>query len=711
MRIFRRFFLVVFFIFCGNASAEEFTACVKNAIAPKANPDVIPPLPAHPRILINAQTISDLKILIANKDPTAVKLLANVTTHNNWILAHFPNPFPIPAAESLSLTTAREIQDIIATNAGLYLLTGNTQYSVRAIAEMLQAAQYPDWDDNNFLVTAEMTQAMAMGYDWLYSVLTAAQIQVIEDGIVKNGLQPGVTQLANGEYNTPNSNWTAVVNGGLLNGVIAMDDASPALVQQIIPYLKANLTAVSSMYAPDGGWVEGPGYFNYATKYFTYAVASLQSGLGTDWNLGSTSGYNLAGDYGVYVNGPTTLSFNYADAANTAYYSAAMIWLSRQFNKPVFGKSEYSVISKPAIASDEIYNSAQMSDFIMELLWYTPCVGSAPVWPATDHLSNGTASSGSSFVFMRSSWSDPDAFSVALKGGNNVGSGHSHADLGSFVLDALGVRWGIQLGAESYSLPNLFPGSGATLEVWNERLYYYMMGTSGQNTLAISGVYQTPPSLENQYGFGTSQIVGYHSNPGTLSFGVVDLTNAYSAATLKKGKHSALVTSAKRGIALIKGNNILVRDEIQATAPVDIVWSFHTFASVSINASKTVATLTDAASGKTLVATLLFPIAGSYFELVSTNPNIVNLPYPWHGTNGCDAAANTWVDTIGCIENADSGINNLVVRVPQASMPTSDVIQVLFNQTGIVTPAVTKVIENLGDLSKWIAKGPVVPPV
>ena len=83
-------------------------------------------------------------------------------------LPHFPNPYPIPAPDTLSLTTAREIQDIIATNAGLFLLTGNTTYSNRAIAEMLQVAKYPDWNPSNFLVTAETTQAMAMGYDWVF---------------------------------------------------------------------------------------------------------------------------------------------------------------------------------------------------------------------------------------------------------------------------------------------------------------------------------------------------------------------------------------------------------------------------------------------------------------------------------------------------------------------------------------------------------------
>jgi hypothetical protein len=681
------------------------SACAANPIASPANPTGAPPFPAHPSILTNQTEITHLKALIAAKDPTAVKLFDNVTAHENVILSHYPNPFPIPAANSLSLSTAREIQDIIATSAGLYLLTGNTEYSNRALAEMTQVANYPDWNAaNDFLTTAETIQAMAIGFDWLYALLTPAQSTALVNAMVKNGLQPGLVALAKGEYNTPNSNWTAVVNGGILNGALAIATQQPSLLNSLIPYVQANLKAVSSLYAPYGGWVEGPGYFTYATKYFSYAVASLQTTLGTDWGLSNSSGYNLAGDFGVYENSPTTLSFNFGDAGNSPIFGSFMVWLSRQFNQPRFGMSEYSVTSQPTIASDELYNAQQNSDFVMDLLWYTPCIGGKPDWPAVDHLSNGDAASGDAFVYLRSKWTNPDATNIALKGGNNVGSGHSHADIGSFVLDANGVRWGELLGGESYALPNMFPGGGASLAVWNERLYYYRNSTAGANTLNISATYQTLPSLNNQYGFGTAAVVGYSSTPDTLSFGVVDMTNAYSNVV---SGTAPIVTAAMRGIALINNTHVLVRDEVTAASPVDVVWSMHTNAAIAITKNGTVATLTDPATGKTYVATLLSPTNGAAFSTASTNPNTVNLPYQWTGTNGCTAAANTWVDTLGCIENPNTGINNLIVRIPQAQMAKSNVTQVLFSQTGNIGPCVSEAITKLGTLSHWIALGPV----
>jgi hypothetical protein len=697
-------FLVVLFLLCNNSNAA--VVCRPNAMAAKANPDATPPLPAHPRILVRSGEITNLKALIANKDEDALSLFNSVTAHNDWILASYPNPYPIPAAQSLPLGTAREIQDIIATNAGLYLLTGNTTYSKRAIAEMLQVAQYPDWNPGNFLVLAETTQAMAMGYDWLYSVLTSAQRTTIVNAIVNNALIPALSALNEGAYSTPNSNWTAVVNGALLNGALAIDGQA-TLVKQILTPIKINLTAVGGMYAPTGGWVEGPGYFVYATKYYTYAVATLFSALGADWGLSGMTGYDRAGAYGIYENGPTFQSFNYADSSSAPVYSSAMMWLGRQFKIPLFGSMEIYTTSNGAVASLEKYNSQQMSDYVMDLLWYASCEGGKTTFPSNDHFSDGTGVSVNAFVYLRSNWNNSSGFSVAFKGGNNVGSGHSHADLGSFVLDALGVRWGMQLGGENYALPNMFPGGGATLGVWNERLYYYRNSTAGQNTLSISSTYQTAPSFATQYGFGTSMVSAFYSNPGVLSFGVVNLTNAYGNVVVN---NTPVVTSAQRGIALLQASNILVRDEVQATSPVDIVWNFHTAATISLDPTKTVATLIDRVSGKSIVATILSPMNGAYFDIASTNPNTVTQNYSWTGTNGCTAAANTFTDTIGCIESTNAGVSNLVIRMPQASISKTDVIQVLFNQTGTISSDLAMSIVNLGPLRNWINKAPVKTP-
>ena len=75
-------------------------------------------------------------------------------------------------------------------------------------------------------------------------------------------------------------------------------------------------------------------------------------------------------------------------------------------------------------------------------------------------------------AFFRSSWEDPNALFLAVKGGDNKAP-HAHLDLGSFVLDAGGVRWAADLGPDDYNLPGYFG---------KQRWGYYRMRTESHNT-------------------------------------------------------------------------------------------------------------------------------------------------------------------------------------------------------------------------------------
>src|SRR6185437_13853424 len=117
---------------------------------------------------------------------------------------------------------------------------------------------------------------------------------------------------------------------------------------------------------------------------------------------------------------------------------------------------------------------------------------------------------------------DPNATFVGFKGGSNAAN-HAHLDLGSFVLDALGQRWAVDLGPDDYNLPGYFG---------NKRWTYYRLTTAGHNTLTIDG--------ENQAPSARAPLLAYWSSPDR-ALAVADLTAAY-------GKHG---TRATRGIELL----------------------------------------------------------------------------------------------------------------------------------------------------------------
>ncbi|MFO0909679.1 MAG: heparinase II/III family protein [Isosphaeraceae bacterium] len=178
---------------------------------------------------------------------------------------------------------------------------------------------------------------------------------------------------------------------------------------------------------------------------------------------------------------------------------------------------------------------------------------------------------------------------VGFKGGDNAAN-HSHLDLGSFVLDAAGQRWALDLGGDDYNLPAYFG---------KNRWTYFRLRTESHNTLTIGG--------QNQATRARAPIVAYRSTPAR-SFAVADLTRAYDPE----------VASARRGIALLERRRVLVQDELTPAKTGDLQWRMVTRAKVALAADARVATLTQ--KGATLTARIVEPSAARFEVIPAAAP-------------------------------------------------------------------------------------------
>jgi hypothetical protein len=170
-------------------------------------------------------------------------------------------------------------------------------------------------------------------------------------------------------------------------------------------------------------------------------------------------------------------------------------------------------------------------------------------------------------ALFRSSWDD-DAAYLAIKGGT-PGSNHAHMDIGSFVIDADGVRWAMDFGKESY---HRIESMGISLFVMSQnadRWKLFRYGNHGHNTLAVNG------KLQKVDGF--APIVHYSDNK-KFPHAVVDLTDVYKGQ-LKK---------AVRGASLLPSGQILIQDELEAgDKPATVRWNMVTPAEVDIKSDTT----------------------------------------------------------------------------------------------------------------------------
>ena len=377
-----------------------------------------------------------------------------------------------------------------------------------------------------------MTHAVAIGYDWLYADLTPEDRKSIRIALVEKGIDAALPVYRSHKgWPTGHNNWNQVCNGGIAIGALAVAEDEPKRAREVLADSIGSIQLAMNSYAPDGGWEEGPGYWDYATRYTVYYLASLESALGNTFGLTKLPGFDQAGAFRVYFQGPTGSTFNYADAQSNIDRSPEMFWLARQFENPVYAWDELGKMAK--------WKGAAATD----LIWYQPQQKS-PVeakWPLSRVFT------GVNVAFLRSDWLDPKAFWMGIKGGDN-NAGHSHLDLGSFVMEAKGVRWAEDLGSDDYNIGDYFG---------KLRFTYYRLRTESHNTILIDSQNQDPKAKATLTGQGSAINI--------------DLTAAYPGKLRRETREAALEN----------GKRFVIADHIESSgAPVDILWGMVTMADV-----------------------------------------------------------------------------------------------------------------------------------
>ncbi len=546
----RRLSLVLVLMFCKAmiASAAE------PSLPPRA--EILQQLRhEHPRLLARRTDFEQLAAACKDSE-RAGRWLAALRERADKLLDAPPVKYKIPDGKRL-LAVSREAKDRLLLLGLMHQLTGEQKYAERAWGELTAVMQFKDWNPSHFLDTAEMTFAVAIGYDWLFDAWSDQQRTQLRAAIIHHGLEPGLTVYRKQQWWAKSvHNWNQVCNGGMGVGALAIGDVEPEISSEVLDAALHSLPLAMHEFAPDGGWGEGAGYWRYATEYNVYLLAALQTALGTDFGFSEMPGFSQTGNFPLHFVGPTGKTFNFADAHESWHGAPQWFWLASRFDGPAYAQAQLP------------FADARTSP--LDLLW-------GARWTASDEspisLSLASHFYGVSVVTIRSAWNDPQALFVACKGGDNRVN-HGHLDLGTFVLDALGQRWAVDLGPDDYNLPGYFGR-----QRWN----YFRNNTQSHNTVVIQGQNQAPTAQ--------AKIIRFAQDKAWTG-AVIDLSQAWPQAT-----------RVHRGLALIDGRQVLVQDEIVAEKPIDAVWQMLTDAQVEIDGK--IAVLSK--GNRRLTATLVSP--------------------------------------------------------------------------------------------------------
>ena len=113
------------------------------------------------------------------------------------------------------------------------------------------------------------------------------------------------------------NNWCVVCNGGVAMAALAIGDEedSSALCGEVLEKGMVSIRRALPLFAPDGAWFEGPGYWAYTVEYLAQYVASFDSALGSNYGIFDYPGISVTGYFPGDMSGATNRTVNLHDAS------------------------------------------------------------------------------------------------------------------------------------------------------------------------------------------------------------------------------------------------------------------------------------------------------------------------------------------------------------------------------------------------------------
>lgn len=485
----------------------------------------------HPRILMHRGMETDIKKEIEN-DPIWKNVHESILTQCDAIILREPLKRTMTGRRLLS--QSREAFRRIFYLAYAWRMTEKKKYFKRCEEELIAVSKFSDWNPSHFLDVAEMTIGVAIGYDWLYENLTPKSREIISKAIIEKGLSPSLDTKYNGWLRGKN-NWNQVCNAGITYGAIAVYEDQPEQSLQLINRAMQSILIPMKEYAPEGNYAEGYNYWGYGTTYNVLLINAIETLFHTDYGLSEQPGFLKTAAFYRNLMGNSGESFNYSDAQGPEPIQPAMFWFADKLKDP-----SLLYIEKDHLLQSNF--SAGWNRFLPAALIWGHKVDIAEIKSPEEKAWFGHGEN--SIAVMRTSWEDTSGIYVGFKGGTPSVS-HGHMDVGSFVMDAEGVRWSADLGWQPYES---LESKG--LDIWNmeqtsQRWQVFRLNNFSHSTLTVNN------KLQNVN--GNARIVTA-ADDSLFMRCVMDLTSVYSDD----------LADAKRGIAVVNKQYVTIRDELEA---------------------------------------------------------------------------------------------------------------------------------------------------
>ncbi|HLE56937.1 MAG TPA: heparinase II/III family protein, partial [Rhodothermia bacterium] len=368
--------------------------------------------------------------------------------------------------------------------AFIYQITGDPDRGRTAKRLMLETAEMEHWNNFvdgdlplGFLTAGRLTAWMALGYDWLYDLLSEEERAAVRQAIAEKGCVPlhralygfrhpetvkgwafapysviepkSHIDMTRWPYILAHNNFRAIINGGLTLGLLAVDGHDER-VEEWKEIVLDSIVLFNRLLKDDGSYDEAVAYLNYAMTYQVYAMEAARRKLGVDFF--DTANFQGMIDYVLAMYLPSHLyghgSLTFGDAGNSLL-SSTSFWVARN--------------ARDGLAQHVGLNYSAHDLF--SLLYYDPAVSPLPP-PKDSHLVQLDLD----WIVSRSGY-DLDDFVVGMRSGPPMN--HEHGDRNSIQLKAYG---------------EILLADHRTLTYWSGDPEWTMRTSLGHNMVLIDGV-------------------------------------------------------------------------------------------------------------------------------------------------------------------------------------------------------------------------------
>ena len=377
-----------------------------------------------------------------------------------------------------------------------YALTRDDKYLQLAYEVAIVLGSWTHWGPGHFLNCADSSNDFAVYYDWTYqgymSLVERGVKRINEDGqeedydvavlaeiLARQGVHEGylstnglcdhvspVVGLGGSSYSQRTNNWAAVCVGGMtVASLVVLDGhAGEQYVEEAKYILGENLKSLLDLgmdiYAPDGAYIEGPGYWNYGTNTFFRMCAALDSATGTNYGLMDCWGIDTTCYYACHTEDNNSNYFPFHDGSVGSQDTSYFFYVANYFGDATLYDVRLNQI-----------NSRYKTATVIDMIYYP-----RDIEIVADEIQLDYYSESIDLFATRSSWQEDGLFASMIGGKNKVS--HGQIDAGDFVYHNGGNIWIYDLGTENYNCTGFWPDS--------TRYRFYVMKPEGNNTVAIA---------------------------------------------------------------------------------------------------------------------------------------------------------------------------------------------------------------------------------